>query len=506
MGNNNDRYDFSYFEDDTPYVSRRDRSAATDEDYQDIRYPDENRKSERRERSRRPSQKKYKFLTKGRTMILGAAALVLVLIVGLIILISAIGSAGKDNALRASDVTDTGVTFRWDKKNNVDGYSIYGKAKGEKVYTLIASVPDPDATEISVAELEQASLYSFYIASVKNGREKKFGTEDKVATLPSPPAITSTAASEGETDGAIHVEWAKNEKADGYVLEYKKADGQYDTRHRLNYDKEQTSCDITGLEPENYTLRMYSYIGSKDPSISPPGEEQTVSIGKKAQKTASGATFFDPNIDPEKPMVAFTFDDGPFDGVHSDRILDALEKYQVTATFFMVGCYIDGHEDNLKRKVDLHMELGNHTWDHSKYGESITAEDIRQCSDKIFEVTGQRPTGFRPPGGAQGDAIISEATSEGMAIYLWNVNSEDYETRNADAIYQMVMGTLADGNIIGMHDTYEATAEAVERMIPEILAQGYQIVSAHDLVVAKTGKEPEAGEIYYDFVEKNYEE
>ena len=166
---------------------------------------------------------------------------------------------------------------------------------------------------------------------------------------------------------------------------------------------------------------------------------------------------------------------------------------------------MEDHPENLKRKVDLHMELGNHTWDHSKYGESITAEDISSCSDAIFEVTGQRPTAFRPPGGAQGDAIINEATSEGMAIYLWNVNSEDYESRNADAIYSMVMGTLADGNIIGMHDTYEATAEAVERMIPEILAQGYQIVSAHDLVVAKTGNEPEPGEIYYSFSETNYE-
>ena len=497
MENKNDKYDFSYFEDGEPYISHRDRAAASD----NTRSDNNSIQRERRERPRRPAAKKSS-IPKGRVMILGAGALVIILIVGMIIMFGAIGSVGKNSALKVSDVTDTGATFSWNQKKNVDGYSIYGRTKDEKEYSLIAEIADPDATSYTVTTLEQASLYNFYIAAVKNGRERKFGTEEKVSTLPSPPAITAISAND---DGVVHVEWEKNEIADGYIMEYKQKDGEYESGQRFRIDKEETVYDFGALQPENYLLRMYSYMGKKDPVISPPSEEQMISIGKKAQKTASGATFFDPNIDPEKPMVAFTFDDGPFDGVYSDRILDALEKYEVTATFFMVGCYVEDHPENLKRKVDLHMELGNHTWDHSKYGESITAEDISSCSDAIFEVTGQRPTAFRPPGGAQGDAIINEATSEGMAIYLWNVNSEDYESRNADAIYSMVMGTLADGNIIGMHDTYEATAEAVERMIPEILAQGYQIVSAHDLVVAKTGNEPEPGEIYYSFSETNYE-
>ena len=501
MENKNDRYDFSYFEDDTPYVSHRDRSRTSGADSDS----GSNRSNDRYEsRNRRQPQNKPSRI-KGRAVIIGGCAAALVLIVGVIILIGSINSAVKDSALTASEVTDTGVTFNWNKKNNAEGYNIYGKQKDEKNYALLAAVSDPEATSVSVTSLEQASQYSFYIASIKNGKENRFGTADKVFTLPSPPAINAVTS---ESEGAVHIEWTPNDKADGYLAEYKKADGEYSADQRVNIESGvSSSCDIPGLEAgENYSFRMYSYTAGKQPLFSPPSEEQPIRVSRTEATTASGAKYFDTYIDPTKPMVAFTFDDGPFDAVNSDRILDTLEQYNVTATFFMVGCYIEGHEYNLKRKVDLHMELGNHTWDHSKYGAEISADDIKRCSDAIYEVTGQRPTGFRPPGGAQGDAILSEAEAEGMPIYLWNVNSEDYASQNADAIYNMVMGTLADGNIIGMHDTYEATAEAVERMVPEILAQGYQIVSAHDLVVAKTGKAPETGEIYYDFVEKNYDE
>lgn len=500
MENKNDRYDFSYFEDDTPYVSHRNRESAS-KDSESERQSSRLRQERRSERPRKNNKPKIPALTKGRPLIITAGVVAVILIVGIILLIGGISSSVKNGALKASGITDTGVAFEWESRKNVDGYSIYAKEKGEIDYSLMENITDPAATGVTVEALEQATEYSFYIASVKNGKENMFGVAEKITTLPSPPAITSTAS---ESEDSIHVEWNQNAIADGYVLEYKITNADYNPQQRMSFDKEQTSCDISGLQNESYTIRMYSYIGKKDPVISPPSEEQTIMVGKK--QTASGATFFDPNIDPDKPMVAFTFDDGPFDGVYSDRILDALEKYKVTATFFMVGCYVEDHPENLKRKVELNMELGNHTWDHSKYGEGITAEDISRCSDAIFNVTGRRPTAFRPPGGAQSDVILNEATAEGMPIYLWNVNSEDYETHNADAIYNMVMGSLGDGNIIGMHDTYEATAEAVERMIPEILSQGYQIVSAHDLVLAKTGKEPVAGEIYYDFAENNYDE
>ncbi|MBQ3416429.1 MAG: polysaccharide deacetylase family protein [Ruminococcus sp.] len=497
MENNNDRYDFSYFEDDMPYVSHKDRAALEKQTH--AFESDDNVRG----KTRRQSKKKPAF-HKGRAIIIGGGVLLIALIVGIFVLIGSISAAVRNSALKTSDVTDTSVTFSWDKMNNVSGYSVYGKENSEKSYILMASVDDPDMTSVTVDSLNQASQYSFYIVSVKNGKESKFGTADKLFTLPSPPAMTGVTS---ESEGAVHIDWTPNDKADGYIAEYKSEAGEYSPDQRITVDSgSASSCDITGLEPaENYTVRMYSYMAGEEPIISPPSQEQSIRVSRTEAQTASGATYFDKYIDPKKPMVAFTFDDGPFDGVNSDRILDTLEQYNVTATFFMVGCYVEDHPDNLKRKVDLHMELGNHTWDHSKYGESITVDDIRRCSDAIYEVTGQRPTGFRPPGGAQGDAVLSEATAEGMAIYLWNVNSEDYESQNADAIYNMVMGTLADGNIIGMHDTYEATAEAVERLVPEILAQGYQIVSAHDLVVAKTGNEPEPGEVYYDFVKKEYE-
>ena len=95
-------------------------------------------------------------------------------------------------------------------------------------------------------------------------------------------------------------------------------------------------------------------------------------------------------------MIALTFDDGPAVNTDSsDRILDVLEKNNAKASFFMVGYYASQNPDNVKRKAELKMELGNHTWDHSRYGNDVTPDDIRRTSNQIHDITGQFSTCFR---------------------------------------------------------------------------------------------------------------
>ena len=503
MENNHNDFDFSYFEDDMPLSRSSGRKYSEDEGTTENKTPDKQKKNLNKKQRQ---LKRYK----GRIIIISSGVLILALIIGLIVMIASISAASSDKAFEAIAITDTEVTFQWKPMKKTHGYHIYAKELGSKEYMAVAAVNEGDASSTTVSGLNEVTQYDFYITAMnEDAKEKKFGFENHVITLPSPPTVTAIFS---ETKGGVHIEWNPNDKADGYVIEYQKtsdiSSDSISAQNAVISDPTAASYDLSGLEDGiDYTVLIASYLKDNqgDPQFGPPGEAQTVRIARANVNFTSGAQLYDNSIDPEKPMVAFTFDDGPFDGVHSDRILDALEKYGAKATFFMVGCYVEDHPENLKRKVALNMELGNHTWDHSKYGENISAEDIKRCSDAIFEVTGQYPTGFRPPGGAQGNAVLSESAAEGMAIYLWNVNSEDYETRNADSIYNMVMNTLKDGNIIGMHDTYEATAEAVERLIPAIQAQGYQIVSCHDLVVAKTGEEPKPGEIYSNFTASSYD-
>ena len=199
-------------------------------------------------------------------------------------------------------------------------------------------------------------------------------------------------------------------------------------------------------------------------------------------------------------MVALTFDDGPaFDG-STGRILDVLEKYGARATFFMVGTRInDNTKKYLKRELELGCELGNHTYNHDHYGKAVTEADVVKCSDAVYKACGKRPTAFRCPGGNMSSVMQNTAKKEGMIIAYWSVDTEDWKSRNPAQIISQAEHGAYDGSIILMHDIYSSTADAVEKIVPALVKKGYQIVTVSEMIQAKTGKAPQAGQQYIDY-------
>lgn len=203
-------------------------------------------------------------------------------------------------------------------------------------------------------------------------------------------------------------------------------------------------------------------------------------------------------IDPDLKMVAFTFDDGPKDGI-TDAILDILQQYNARATFFIKGEAIEGHEAQLKRILALGCEIGNHTWSHSNI-EELTADEMRTAivsvNDRIEELFGYRIRLFRPPYIAYGDkgsavreALVSLMRELDMAVVNHTRSVHDtYDEYTADMIYER--GVLAvdelgfglDGSIILCHDKSEKMVEAFGRIVPELIAQGYQFVTVSELL------------------------
>lgn len=107
------------------------------------------------------------------------------------------------------------------------------------------------------------------------------------------------------------------------------------------------------------------------------------------------------SIDPDKPMVALTFDDGP--GPRTKELLDALQKYNAHATFFMLGQKVPSYADQVKRMKELGCELGNHSYDHadlSKLDEEGVQSEISRTNENIRQATGQEASLLRPPYGA----------------------------------------------------------------------------------------------------------
>lgn len=202
------------------------------------------------------------------------------------------------------------------------------------------------------------------------------------------------------------------------------------------------------------------------------------------------------SIDPNKPMVALTFDDGP--GPRTKELLDALAKNNSHATFFMLGQKVPSYSGEVKRMKELGCELGNHSFDHadlSKLDAGGVHSEVDKTNENIKKAAGAAATVMRPPYGAVSDIM---KTSAGMPMILWNIDTLDWKTRNAEKTIDTVMNSVKDGDIILMHDIHTESVDAAIELIPRLLEEGYQLVTVSELAAAK-GENIQNGGVYTDF-------
>ena len=192
----------------------------------------------------------------------------------------------------------------------------------------------------------------------------------------------------------------------------------------------------------------------------------------------------DPTVIPEpKGMIALTFDDGPSD--FTDRLLDCLEANNVKATFFLSGQEVEYFQEPVSRMEALECEIGNHSYDHPDLT-TLSADDVTsqlsRTDQLIQDLTGHTATVVRPPYGSFNDTVASIAA---RPLILWSVDTLDWETQDADSTVKNVMDNAADGQIILMHDIFKESVDAAEIFIPQLLQEGYQLVTVSELAAAK---------------------
>jgi len=203
-----------------------------------------------------------------------------------------------------------------------------------------------------------------------------------------------------------------------------------------------------------------------------------------------------PQIDPEKPIIALTFDDGP-GGESTERILDVLEQYQIRATFFVQGKQAAKYPDTVKRAYALGCQIGNHTYNHkdlTSLSDKEALEQLESVNDLVREQTGAGCALVRPPyGKGWKDQRVLDLVP--YPLIMWSIDTRDWSTRDPKQTIASVLEDVQDGDIVLLHDIYNETAEAVEAFVPKLLEEGYQMVTVNEMFAAK-GKELAAGHAY----------
>ncbi len=178
--------------------------------------------------------------------------------------------------------------------------------------------------------------------------------------------------------------------------------------------------------------------------------------------------------------VALTFDDGP-DPATTPHILDVLEKEQATATFFVIGNRVAGHENILRRMHADGDEIGNHSWSHPNFVKLNPAQMLDQINATQSTITASgvpAPHLFRPPYGGANQTMLSTIH---MPIILWNVDPKDWREKNPATLISTVESQAHNGSIIIMHDTLPTTVSAASQMIHDLKAK-YHLVTVTQLL------------------------
>ncbi len=280
-----------------------------------------------------------------------------------------------------------------------------------------------------------------------------------------------------------------NDDIDNYISGYLNYDSYIDGNVIIDYD----IYDNDNL----YYLTFYKYFWN-DNMVSDGSDSFVIDTSNNSVSRINKTNYeydvvINRKIDKSKKMIALTFDDGP--NYNTSKVIDVLNKYDIKATFFVLGSRAINNKDILKKMADSGMEIGNHTYNHlllTKYDENKIRSEIEDTSEVIYSATKKRPKLLRPSYGSVNNKIKKVAN---MPIIIWDIDTLDWKYHNSKRITSRVVNKVRDGDIILMHDIYSASLNALSNIIPILQDNGYEFVTIDELFYYK-GISLENGKVY----------
>ena len=197
-------------------------------------------------------------------------------------------------------------------------------------------------------------------------------------------------------------------------------------------------------------------------------------------------------VDPNRKAIALTFDDGPsLEDDCTNKLLDELYKYDAVGTFYVVGSRLyDQTEAIIGKGIELGNEYGSHSCTHAKLTKLTKEEAYAEIMDVdtwFKENFNYKINSYRPPFGSYNSAIDEIIP---LAAVLWDIDSVDWQLRNADAIIEEIGDDLPNNAVILMHDIHATSVEAAvdKGLIKKLIEDGYQLVSVSDIAKLRNVK------------------
>ena len=369
----------------------------------------------------------------------------------------------------ATTVSTTSIKLQWKAVPGAEEYIIYVKnAEDEwEVYNTVTG------TTYTAKGLTFGETYTFGVRAVNDlGQSTRSAEDSAKATYPAPQYDVELKPGKG-----IEITWKAVEGAKSYRVYRRVPGGTWKT---LKTTTSTSYVDTSGQAGTTYEYGVRAFELEKAEGI----------YGIRA----TGKTAVYSTIDPSKPMVALTFDDGP--SAYTKDILNQLEKYNAHATFFVVGNRVASNASTIKRAYDLGCEIGNHSWSHPQLSAISVKEmqnEISKTDEAVKKITGQAPTLLRPPYGAVDADVKAYA---GKPLIHWSIDTLDWEHRTSSKTISSVLNNVRDGSIVLMHDIYAPTRDAAVSLIPTLISRGYQLVTVSEMA-AYRGVDLKNGTIYY---------
>ncbi|MBT2646844.1 polysaccharide deacetylase family protein [Bacillus sp. ISL-34] len=190
------------------------------------------------------------------------------------------------------------------------------------------------------------------------------------------------------------------------------------------------------------------------------------------------------NVDTNEKVVALTFDDGPSKNVN--QILPLLDKYNVKATFFLIGNEIEKYPEEAGKIAEAGHQIGNHTFSHRRMvfkSPSYIKTEIEK-TDKLIQNSGYKgEIDVRPPNGKKIIGLPYYLNENDRETITWNLEPDSYYTSASDKV-EYVKENIKPGSIILMHPMYDDTGkelQAIEGILQELTNKGYRFVTVNEL-------------------------